>query len=179
MFYWHYTWTIFCRGQGDKTICNRIIQRSDRQKRGCGVLKKHLREACNIREGRKPCQPHPGTRIHCYRCSLPGLTGFTVYRCGRTDTATITTFDISVKDCSLSFILLWSASIEIFAAGILQLFRYSGRQIKVKTGGFPPADSVQGNVTVHFIPPKRSLPPPCRSPPKNSSSSLTIAMPMP
>lgn len=25
-------------------------------------------------------QPHPGARRHCYRCSLPGLTGFTAYR---------------------------------------------------------------------------------------------------
>ena len=25
-------------------------------------------------------QPHPGARIHCCRCSLPGLTGFTISR---------------------------------------------------------------------------------------------------
>jgi len=25
-------------------------------------------------------QPHPGARISCYRCSLPGLAGFTTYR---------------------------------------------------------------------------------------------------
>jgi hypothetical protein len=31
-----------------------------------------------------PHQPHSGTRIHCYRCSLPGLAGFTIYRCGET-----------------------------------------------------------------------------------------------
>ena len=30
-------------------------------------------------------QPHPGTRIRCCRCSLPGLTGFTTSRCGGTD----------------------------------------------------------------------------------------------
>lgn len=24
---------------------------------------------------------HLGTRVHCCRCSLPGLTGLTVYRC--------------------------------------------------------------------------------------------------
>ena len=29
-------------------------------------------------------QPHPGTRVHCCRCSLPGLTGFTMYRRGGT-----------------------------------------------------------------------------------------------
>jgi hypothetical protein len=26
-------------------------------------------------------QPHPGTRTHCYRCSLPGLAGFTANHC--------------------------------------------------------------------------------------------------
>ncbi len=30
--------------------------------------------------GDHPPQPHPGARIHCCGCSLPGLTGFTVYR---------------------------------------------------------------------------------------------------
>jgi hypothetical protein len=25
-------------------------------------------------------QSHPGARVHCCRCSLPGLTGFTAYR---------------------------------------------------------------------------------------------------
>ncbi len=30
-------------------------------------------------------QLHPGARVHCCRCSLPGLTGFTVYRRGRTN----------------------------------------------------------------------------------------------
>ena len=34
-------------------------------------------------------QPHPGTRIRCDRCSLPGLTGLTTVRRGGTDTATI------------------------------------------------------------------------------------------
>jgi hypothetical protein len=28
-----------------------------------------------------PIQPHLGTRVRCCRCSLPGLTGFTAYRC--------------------------------------------------------------------------------------------------
>ena len=28
----------------------------------------------------------PGTRIHCCRCSLPGLTGFTISRRGETST---------------------------------------------------------------------------------------------
>jgi len=26
-------------------------------------------------------QPHLGTRVDNYRCSLPGLAGFTIYRC--------------------------------------------------------------------------------------------------
>lgn len=35
--------------------------------------------------GGNPHQPHPGTRIHCCGCSLPGLTGFTAKRCEGTD----------------------------------------------------------------------------------------------
>jgi len=30
--------------------------------------------------GGDPHQPHLGARIHYYRCSLPGLAGFAVYR---------------------------------------------------------------------------------------------------
>ena len=30
--------------------------------------------------GGDPHQPHPGARVHHYRCSLPGLAGFAVYR---------------------------------------------------------------------------------------------------
>ncbi|GAB2810670.1 hypothetical protein GCM10027021_39300 [Dyella kyungheensis] len=41
---------------------------------------------------RRPCQPHPGTRIIRYRCSLPGLAEFTNYRRGGTDRATIETY---------------------------------------------------------------------------------------
>ena len=37
------------------------------------------------------CQQHSGTRIHRCGCSLPGLTGFTVYRCEGTNRTTITT----------------------------------------------------------------------------------------
>ncbi len=33
------------------------------------------------REWRRPKQPHLGTRVDNYRCSLPGLAGFTTYRC--------------------------------------------------------------------------------------------------
>ncbi len=29
--------------------------------------------------GGDPYQPHPGAQVHCCGCSLPGLTGFTVY----------------------------------------------------------------------------------------------------
>ncbi len=36
-----------------------------------------------------PHQRHPGTRVHRCGCSLPGLTGFTVYRCGGTGRTTI------------------------------------------------------------------------------------------
>lgn len=32
------------------------------------------------------CQLDLSTRINCYRCSLPGLAGFTIYRCKGTDT---------------------------------------------------------------------------------------------
>ena|GEM_PF-5275618 len=39
---------------------------------------------------RWPHQPHPGTRINSYRCSLPGLAGFTIYRCEGTGGTTIT-----------------------------------------------------------------------------------------
>ncbi len=35
--------------------------------------------------GGGPHQPHPGARIRCCGCSLPGLTGFTTYRRGGTD----------------------------------------------------------------------------------------------
>ena len=34
-------------------------------------------------------QPHPGTRIRCDRCSLPGLTGLTTVRREGADTTTI------------------------------------------------------------------------------------------
>ena len=34
-------------------------------------------------------QPHPGARIRCDRCSLPGLTGLTTVRREGADTATI------------------------------------------------------------------------------------------
>ena len=37
---------------------------------------------------RRPKQPHPGTRVSGYRCSLPGLAGFTAYRCEGTAWAT-------------------------------------------------------------------------------------------
>ena len=37
-------------------------------------------------KGGGPHQPHPGTRLHCCGCSLPGLTGFTVSRCEGTNT---------------------------------------------------------------------------------------------
>ena len=40
-------------------------------------------------EWRRPRQPYPGTRVGNYRCSLPGLAGFTTYHCE--GTAWITT----------------------------------------------------------------------------------------
>ena len=33
-----------------------------------------------VLKGGDPPQLHPGTRSHCYRCSLPGLAGFTAVR---------------------------------------------------------------------------------------------------
>ncbi len=39
--------------------------------------------------GWQPYQPHPGTRVVCCGCSLPGLAEFTEYQCGRTNKATI------------------------------------------------------------------------------------------
>ncbi len=36
-------------------------------------------------EGGNPGQPHPGTHLNDYRCSLPGLAGFIVQRCEGTD----------------------------------------------------------------------------------------------
>jgi hypothetical protein len=33
-----------------------------------------------LQGGGNPCPPHPGARVHCCRCSLPGLTGFTTCR---------------------------------------------------------------------------------------------------
>ena len=47
------------------------------------------------RNWRPSRQPHPGTRVHCYRCSLPGLAGFTVCRCGGTSGSAITRFSAS------------------------------------------------------------------------------------
>ncbi len=41
-------------------------------------------------EWRRLGQPHPGTRVDNYRCSLPGLAGFAIYRCGGTARATMT-----------------------------------------------------------------------------------------
>ena len=38
---------------------------------------------------RRPTQPHLGTRISYYRCSLPGLAGFTTCRCEGTGWVTI------------------------------------------------------------------------------------------
>ena len=40
------------------------------------------------KDWRRPKQPHPGTRISNYRCSLPGLADFTTYRCEGTAWAT-------------------------------------------------------------------------------------------
>jgi len=37
---------------------------------------------------RRPKQPHPGTRVGNYRCSLPGLAEFTTYHCEGTAWAT-------------------------------------------------------------------------------------------
>ena len=39
-------------------------------------------------------QPHPGARIRCDRCSLPGLTGLTTVRREGADTATIELYNL-------------------------------------------------------------------------------------
>ena len=57
----------------------------------------HTFQACSfgrsdtspVSRWRWPYQPHPGARIRCDRCSLPGLTGLTPVRRGGTGTATI------------------------------------------------------------------------------------------
>ena len=41
-----------------------------------------ITENLKRKKGGSPRQPSPGTRVSCYRCSLPGLTGFAAYRCG-------------------------------------------------------------------------------------------------
>ena len=52
---------------------------------GCYPI--HTFQACSFNrsdtspiKGGNPNQPHPGARVSCCRCSLPGLTGFTTYR---------------------------------------------------------------------------------------------------
>jgi len=57
----------FCSGRSSKTLGNN-----------------------DLGNWRWPTQPHPGTRINSYRCSLPGLAGFTIYRCEGTGQITIT-----------------------------------------------------------------------------------------
>ncbi len=52
-------------------------------------------------DGRRPRQPHPGTRIIHYRCFLPDLAGFADYRRGGTDGATM-----DVKRLRLLLLLL-------------------------------------------------------------------------
>ncbi|CBL46938.1 Hypothetical protein HDN1F_33550 [gamma proteobacterium HdN1] len=54
------------------------------------------REARRAELERQPHQPHSGTRITSYRCFLPDLAGFTSYRCGGTDEATIETLPCSL-----------------------------------------------------------------------------------
>ena len=49
-----------------------------------GLLPRIFATSWILRIGGEPYQPHPGTHIHCCGCSLPGLTGFTTYRCGGT-----------------------------------------------------------------------------------------------
>ena len=43
------------------------------------------RQPPGAEKGGSPHQPHPGTRVRRCRCSLPGLTGFTTWRCEGTD----------------------------------------------------------------------------------------------
>jgi len=48
------------------------------------------REFLNTDKAAAHTRQDPGTRIHCCRCSLPGLAGFTISRRGETGGATIT-----------------------------------------------------------------------------------------
>jgi len=48
-------------------------------------------------QGGGPYPPYPGTRFHRYRCSLPGLTGFTISRRGGPAQATIKEENTSIK----------------------------------------------------------------------------------
>src|SRR5699024_2693226 len=52
------------------------------------------------RKWRRPCQPHPGTRVFHYRCFLPDLAGFADYRRGGTNRATINKTWRRERDCS-------------------------------------------------------------------------------
>ena len=47
--------------------------------------RRSVREPPRAEKGGSPHQPHPGTRVRRCRCSLPGLTGFTTWRCEGTD----------------------------------------------------------------------------------------------
>ena len=47
--------------------------------------RQRARQPLGPENGGSPHQPHPGTRVRRCRCSLPGLTGFTTWRCEGTD----------------------------------------------------------------------------------------------
>ena len=48
-------------------------------------MKSTGRRAARSADVKNPHQPHPGTQIRCYRCSLPGLAEFTTLCCERTN----------------------------------------------------------------------------------------------
>lgn len=58
-----------------KLITNGYLIKKENQRKV-----KPLKTIIEIGYGGDLHQPHLGTRIHYYRCSLPGLAGFAVYR---------------------------------------------------------------------------------------------------
>lgn len=58
-----------------ETPLNEVVSRGTKPSSGAGAINGVEQN------GGAPCQPHPGTRANCYRCSLPGLAEFTAAHC--------------------------------------------------------------------------------------------------
>jgi len=84
------------KGLESERLCYRSSRGEDS---GRSVLRESERRVAGKLE-RSSRQPHPGTQVHCYRCSLPGLAGFAAYRCGGTDGSTITRFGHGSRETS-------------------------------------------------------------------------------